>query len=160
MEALREACRLRSDDRGARVSSLLRCLFEEIGRDLSAPDRHTGPKTRARLLAEDILTLIEEKPGKSWTLDEIAWRCGVCAEHAARVFKAELGETVFAVLTRLRIEEAKRLLTHSDAAIGDIAIRCGMGDPTAFGRRFRAVTGQTPGTYRRTLLSGVSVVKS
>lgn len=66
-----------------------------------------------------------------------------------RRFAAATGLTPIAYVQRLRIEEAKRRLERTDAAVDEISWRVGYEDPAFFRRLFRRVTGMAPGAYRR-----------
>jgi transcriptional regulator GlxA family with amidase domain len=49
----------------------------------------------------------------------------------------------------LRIEDAKRRLERTDAAVDEIGWRVGYEDPAFFRRLFRRTTGLAPGAYRK-----------
>ena len=52
-------------------------------------------------------------------------------------------------LNRFRIDQAKRLLTTSDKAVGEIGRLVGVPDPGYFCRLFRKLAGETPESYRK-----------
>ena len=54
-----------------------------------------------------------------------------------------------AYVQRLRIEDAKRRLERTEAAIDEIGWQVGYEEPAFFRRLFKRVTGLTPGAYRR-----------
>ena len=47
-------------------------------------------------------------------------------------------------LTRIRMEEARRLLTATDYPISQIAVTVGYADQSSFTKAFKRVTGITP----------------
>ena len=57
-------------------------------------------------------------------------------------------------MLRRRVERAKALLGESEAAIAEVALRCGFGDQSAFTTAFRRLTRQTPTGYRETHRNG------
>lgn len=65
----------------------------------------------------------------------------------------EAGLTYRAVVDELRFNEAKRLLSHTDAPVIDVAAAVGFAEPTNFARMFRRIGGLSPRDFRRTLKS-------
>lgn len=72
---------------------------------------------------------------------------------ATRTFKRRFTQattvTPIAYVQRLRIEDAKRQLERTDAAVDEISWRVGYEDPAFFRRLFKRTTGLAPGAYRR-----------
>ena len=64
-------------------------------------------------------------------------------------FRATLGRTVHSEMQRVKIEQAKRLLTTTDMPIRCVVPRCGFGYLQYFTTVFRQQTGRTPGQYRK-----------
>ena len=64
-------------------------------------------------------------------------------------FHATLGRTIHAEMQRVKIEQAKRLLTTTAIPVKHIAVRCGFGYLQYFTTVFRQHTGHTPAEYRR-----------
>jgi AraC family transcriptional regulator len=60
-----------------------------------------------------------------------------------------LGLPPRAILQRLRIEHAVRLMSTTSMTMGEIAPACGFYDQSSFTRQFRSVLGLPPGAYRR-----------
>jgi len=71
--------------------------------------------------------------------------------HFCSAFRLATGSTPRETLTRLRIDEARRLLASSNQSISEIAFAVGFQTPSAFAARFRRTVGMTPRTYRRSL---------
>lgn len=68
--------------------------------------------------------------------------------YLSRFINTEYGCSFYQWVNRLRIEEAKRLMTEqSDLKIQDIADRCGFSSRQAFYRTFLRETGQTPSEW-------------
>lgn len=72
---------------------------------------------------------------------------------AERTFKRRFtnatGLSPIAYVQRLRIEDAKRRLERTDAAIDEISWQVGYEDPAFFRRLFKRITGLAPGAYRK-----------
>ncbi len=81
-------------------------------------------------------------------LKEVAERCGVSREHFIREFGNRFGEPPGALMRRLRLEQAQRMLSATQVAVQDVAIACGFADANTFCRAYRLRYGTTPGTAR------------
>ncbi|MFL1484088.1 GlxA family transcriptional regulator [Marinobacter sp. LN3S78] len=66
-----------------------------------------------------------------------------------RRFRRATGYSPIDYVQRVRIEEAKRRLEQTDAAIDQIGWDVGYQDPAAFRRLFKRIARVTPGAYRR-----------
>jgi AraC-like DNA-binding protein len=87
-------------------------------------------------------------------LNEIAWHLHVSAEHLARVFKQETGQTVFTSLQQMRLEKAKTFLIGTDKSITDIAGLTGFSSVALFSRNFKRAIGASPLQYRQERWNG------
>ncbi|MFE5320632.1 helix-turn-helix domain-containing protein [Paenibacillus sp. NPDC056579] len=68
--------------------------------------------------------------------------------YLSKQFKAQTGEALLEFINKTRLEEAKRLLSESSYAIGEIARRVGYADINTFNRIFKKYEGITPGKYK------------
>lgn len=68
--------------------------------------------------------------------------------YVSRRFHSETGETLSGYINRVRIENAKKLLTGSDVPVSSIAINVGFSDPNYFSRVFKKREGISPEKYR------------
>ena len=84
----------------------------------------------------------------SFGLAEAAEILGMSMPYLSRVFKRETGEGFQETLTRLRLDEATRLLKTTDRRIRDIASAVGFENERYFSQVFRKHMGCTPGTFR------------
>ena len=60
----------------------------------------------------------------------------------------QLGESPSELVRRHRVEEAQRLLEHTQLPLKDIAGRSDLGDASTLWRTFLRVLGVSPATYR------------
>jgi len=97
---------------------------------------------------EKVKAFIEQNYGHDISLLDIAKDAGMTTSYLCRLFKRELGITVNAYLTRVRVEHSKELL-KADEAISDIARLCGFSDQSYFTKVFRQTEGVTPLKYRK-----------
>jgi AraC family transcriptional regulator len=109
-------------------------------------DGSTGPapgwlyRVRARLHEEFRAPL---------TLAALAADAGVHPGHLQRVFRQHYRCTPAQYAAQLRIEWAQQVLLRPDAEIARVALDAGFSDQAHFTRRFRRLTGTTPGKYRQ-----------
>jgi transcriptional regulator GlxA family with amidase domain len=82
-------------------------------------------------------------------VEEMIKRTGLAERTFKRRFTAATGLSPIAYVQRLRIEDAKRRLERTEAAIDEIGWKVGYEEPAFFRRLFKRVTGLTPGAYRR-----------
>jgi len=97
----------------------------------------------------EALRAINAKPEAAGSLSGLAARAGVSAAHFARVFKRHTGMSVTDFVNAKRIMMAKEMLRRTDRSVGEVAERCGFDSLPHFHRVFRALTGTTPGAWRR-----------
>lgn len=85
---------------------------------------------------------------EEWPVRRLARVSGVSEAHFARSFKEAFGLPPHRYLLTRRIERAKALLRDTDLPITEIAYQTGWTSLGTFGRTFRDVTGESPGTVR------------
>ena len=69
--------------------------------------------------------------------------------HFSRSFKRTFGESPHDFVVRRRLELAAQYMLTTDAAMSDIALRCGFTDQAHLCKHFRQATGETPAAWRR-----------
>ncbi|WP_149193948.1 AraC family transcriptional regulator [Luteimonas suaedae] len=114
-----------------------------ISRDLGAPDRRHSSYGRLQRAVEHMQANYNA-PLRVQKLADIA---EVSVAQLERLFKRVFQLTPQQLLTKLRIEEAMRLL-HFDASIAEIGQACGFSDQSAFARQFKFTVGMPPRAYR------------
>ena len=80
---------------------------------------------------------------------DLAHEAGVHPVHLARVFRRHHGCTVGKYVQRLRVEHACGALSESATSLSSIALETGFSDQAHFTRRFKELTGMSPGQYRK-----------
>ncbi|HET9862013.1 MAG TPA: helix-turn-helix transcriptional regulator [Steroidobacteraceae bacterium] len=105
-----------------------------------------SPELLRRLLrAKDRM---DGAPHEPWTVRRLAQVSAVSEAHFARAFKQAFGLPPHRYLLTRRIERAVALLRDTDLPITDIALRTGWTSLGTFGRIFRDITGENPGSLR------------
>lgn len=83
------------------------------------------------------------------TVDRLAEIAGISVANLNRRFRQLLRLSPMEYVLSLRIQEAQRLLSTGDSAIGEVALATGFYDQSHFTKRFRKITGMTPMAYRK-----------
>lgn len=83
------------------------------------------------------------------SLEAIARAVGRHPATLARAFRRAFHMSVGEFCRRVRLEQATRLLTSSNAPLSEIALACGFCDQAHLTRSFRAAYGVTPARWRR-----------
>ncbi|WP_067474166.1 helix-turn-helix domain-containing protein [Actinomadura hibisca] len=117
-----------------------------LTRHARRPVPRTPTREDARVRAA--VAMMRERLADPITLADIADEVHLSVYHLVRVFKEATGTTPYRHLTRLRIEEAKRLLRDTGLPIAQIALRCGFASPGALSTAFLRDTGVRPSVYR------------
>lgn len=115
---------------------------------LAALTRETDARTPPAWLAR-ALDMIHDNAAVPPGLDALARECGVHPAHFTRVFRRHLGQTVGTYVRALRLSAAMRRLASGSATMASAGHDAGFHDESHFSRTMRAVTGLTPGQYRR-----------
>ena len=95
------------------------------------------------------IRLIHAQPDLPWTVERLASEVGYSRSAFASRFRALVGETPIAYLTRSRLAIAATQLDRTRLSIADIARRAGYANEASFGRAFRRAFGVAPAAYRR-----------
>jgi AraC-like DNA-binding protein len=83
------------------------------------------------------------------TLPSAARHACLSPFHFNRLFTRAFGETPHEFVTRIRIEEAKKLLLEDNHRVTDICLHIGYESLGSFSMRFRSFTGLSPAAFRR-----------
>lgn len=130
----------------ALVEAFLLCVLGEIARGGEAEPPTGSPLVRE---AENLARSHLSDPALS--VARLAASLGCSADHLSRRFRAERGTTLVAWITDERLELAREMLADPRYNVSEVSWACGFAEPSYFIRVFRARTGFTPRTYRKTL---------
>ncbi len=135
----------------ATAARLLEVLLIETLRCWTLSTPH-GPG-RLRGMVDEKLTkvlhMIHSRPGRRWTLQDLAAIAGQSRSNFAANFKTVLGTTPAAYITEWRCQLAESRLRDNEP-IAKIALDLGYASSFAFSRAFTSVRGMTPAHFRRT----------
>ena len=88
------------------------------------------------------------------SLAGLAGKIHETTHHVSQVINEKFGETFYELLARLRVDEAKRLLSEDAGnrfTVEDLADRVGYNSKSSLNRSFKRLTGCTPTEYRESL---------
>ncbi|HVX44390.1 MAG TPA: AraC family transcriptional regulator [Mycobacteriales bacterium] len=149
--------RLGTLDAPDRTLGLLAVLVDlaraEPPRPLAAEHYQPTLNVTARAQIQAVCQFLQEAYSRPVTLAETAAIAHLTPAAFSRFFQREMGRTLTAYLTDLRISAACRLLMSTDLPIATVAGRCGYGNLANFNRRFRALKQMAPREYRRAFVS-------
>ncbi len=103
---------------------------------------------RPRAIVREAVRYIRNGIGKRLSVDEVAAAVHVSPSHLSHIFRQDLGMTVMECTTRIRLEEAKRLLGDVRHSISEVARMVGYRDPAHFSRCFKKSEGVSPTAFR------------
>lgn len=83
------------------------------------------------------------------SLSQVSSMIGVSPNYLSALMKKETGSTFIDLLTKIRIETARKLLLETAMKIRDISQQCGYSDQHYFSYCFKKYTGQSPNAMRR-----------
>jgi AraC-like DNA-binding protein len=99
-------------------------------------------------LAESAREFMRRHFAENIRVQDIANALNTHRSHLSRVFASGTGETPKHYLTRLRMEEAARILTGSDRPVAQVATLVGYPEYQSFVNQFRRWFGTTPSAHR------------
>ncbi len=127
------------------ASANLTELFCIFARELS------GGPSKSLVMTNDsfknITIYMYSNYNKKIKVEDLAGMCNLSLHRFAHKFKDLIGVTPIEYLTRIRINEAKYLLSNSFLNISEISSIVGYDNPLYFSRVFKKVTGLSPRNY-------------
>lgn len=127
------------------VSANLNELFCYMAREL------TGRVSQNIVMSNDyfknITIFMSSNYNKKIKVEELAEMCNLSLHRFTHKFKDLIGMTPIEYLTKIRIDEAKYLLSNSFLNISEISSIVGYDNPLYFSRVFKKVTGLSPRNY-------------
>ena len=105
-------------------------------------------------ILEPLLAFIrEEAHRQAFNIDDVVGRAGFSRRHLENIFRRELGHTIKAEITSVRLAQVRRLLIETNLPNADIAAACGFSCDTYLSDLFHKRYGMTITTYRRQFTS-------
>ncbi len=121
-------------------------LKERIYGLLANALRHRRSSYDAKLLQEIVSYLHRHYTDQDLCVSGVAERFNVSESQLRRIFAREFGLSPIRYILNLRITLAKNLLSYEHLSVKETAERCGFQSEAYFSRRFKIITGRTPGS--------------
>ena len=132
---------------------LLAALLITRRRKARDEDEKAEEEGLSRNLMEQISALIEEKElyrRKNLRITDVASELATNTTYVSVLLNNLSGESFTSLITRCRVEYAKKLLReHPDMLLDDVAEESGFSSRTTFYRSFKALTGMTPQAWKQ-----------
>lgn len=100
-------------------------------------------------IAEQVKLFLQEKVYESICIDDICQAVHYNKSYIFKQFKQATGFSIMAYFTKLKIQEAKRLLRERNLSVTQIAEKLAFDTPNYFSKTFKKSTGYTPLQYRK-----------
>jgi AraC-like DNA-binding protein len=98
---------------------------------------------------KNAIRLMHTNYNQKFSIDYFARECNLSLFRFIHKFKSFTGMTPVEYLTKVRIEEAKYLLSNSLLSVSEVSAVVGYDNPLYFSRVFKKITGIPPSSYRR-----------
>ncbi len=118
---------------------------EKTGADRAGEREGVGP------VVGKVLRYIDAHYAEEVSLQRLAEIAYVHPVYLSRLFKEKMGMNFIDYLTKVRVENAERLLGNLALRIYDVSGLVGYDSPKHFSKVFREITGLTPKEYREKL---------
>lgn len=114
------------------------------------PTAEDGPdEPVTELLARVYACIAESYDDCSFSLQDAADKLNLSASYLSQYFKQQTGKTLTGYVADLRIRKARSLLETTTMPLQMVAESVGYYNLNSFIRRFKQITGMTPGEYRK-----------
>lgn len=98
---------------------------------------------------EKMIAYINENYTLPISLDDVAKKIGYSANYLSHCIKKRFSFGYTTLLSCIRIERAKTLLSETKKSSLEISLECGFGSERNFNRQFKNITGMTPKKYKK-----------
>ena len=104
-------------------------------------------KTKSDIIVQKLVSYLEGCAHQPFDSDAVADYMKMNYRYLASLFHSKTGYTIHQYHTRLRINEACRLLRETSWNISEISSELGFADPLYFSSVFKKITGVSPSRY-------------
>lgn len=126
------------------VTSIIACMMKKAGIQSAERQPVALPEWRIKKLH----SFVHQQLAEDISLEDMADATGLSRRQFSRAFSAQMGETPFRWLNRLRIERAMVMLKETEEHLYCISEACGFSDQSHFSKAFKQAVGVTPAVWR------------
>lgn len=130
------------------LPAALALFLSELEKEESGGGKTESGKSITSISLQSVEEYLQDNMREIKGLEEIATHFCITKGYLCTLFKKQTGMTVIGYLNNLRIQEACRLLTDTEASIEQICILCGFRSEVYFYRLFKKMMRETPSGYR------------
>lgn len=127
------------------LDGYVRELFVKLSRSIHKEAVQTADYAKLQQLRWQLLS----HPECDWTVEDMAKSVSLSSSRFHALYQKCFGISPIKDVIRCRVEQAKSMLLDSNMPLQFIAERIGYSNPYHFIRQFKALTGLTPGSYRK-----------
>ncbi|MFV0528465.1 MAG: response regulator [Lachnospiraceae bacterium] len=127
------------------IKEMLQCLRQDV-KEAEEELRSTVKYTNSAFLK--LMVYISENYNKDISLSSVAHNCHMSSNYVSQLFKKETGTTFVHYVTKLRMDEAIKLLQTTRKSTAEISTMVGFNDYFYFLKTFKKYTGKTLGQFR------------
>ena len=132
---------------GPELDGLARVLLGSFQRHITTTETYSHGRM------EDVLLYINTHYANDLNAGLLAAKFGCSESYFYRTFKHYTGQTPVAYITRVRIQNAAKLISKSTLSLKRISHMVGFNDPRYFSRIFKQITGHNPSADSLPVLS-------
>jgi AraC-like DNA-binding protein len=112
-------------------------------------DRNALVPLSHQALVQQVLWYLEMNYMDPVAVDDVLAFCPMSRSHFHAVFREVTGRTLITALREIRVGKARDLLRTTERSILEISMECGFGGLSHFCHTFKALTGVSPGQWRK-----------
>ena len=128
----------------------IECLMLNILQEHIQNEKQKSRRAKTyNVLAQNTLSYLENHFKENPSLQEIADNLNYSVPHVCRVFKQNYNESIVNYITKLKIDEAMRLIEENNMTFREISDSLNFDNVAYFTRIFKQQTGMTPSSYRK-----------
>ncbi len=124
-------------------------LIAQMIQVLTASLAEQSAHDRQALRLRQVFEQVEQELGRDWSVEDMAKLAHFSSPHFHRLCKQYYQRSPLQHVIKLRMAQAKRLLSGTDWPIQDIAELVGYSELTNFSTRFRKLNGLSPTEFRK-----------
>lgn len=126
--------------------------YEEYGKryveEIARPTEEEEERLRPKSVVEEVKAYVQKNISENLSVEEIAGKVYLSADHLTRQFKKQTGQTLIDYIIEQRMILAKELLEQGQLTITMISAKVGYSNYSYFTKIFKKHYGMTPREYQ------------